>query len=81
MTNTANPKTSAMAKTPMPDNITKQLEGGNYFKEHERRYGFNGGKRPKHTEWEGKAEGEIEVEYDQHFNTNSKYWFNYYNKN
>ncbi|BAI61471.1 hypothetical protein MCP_1399 [Methanocella paludicola SANAE] len=52
--------------------MTKQLEGGDNFKTHERRYGFNGEKRPKPPEWEGKAEGEIEVEIDPHFNPQLK---------
>jgi hypothetical protein len=53
--------------------MTKQLDGGDNFKKHERRYGFNGGKRPKCLNWEGKAEGDIEVEIDPHFNPESKY--------
>lgn len=35
--------------------MTKQLDGGDNFRKHERRYGFNGGKRPKHPNWAGKA--------------------------
>lgn len=61
--------------------MTKQLDGGDNFRKHERRYGFNGGRRPKHPNWDGKAEGDIEVEIDPHFNIGSKYWLDYYNKN
>jgi hypothetical protein len=60
--------------------MTKQLDGGDNFKRYERRFGFSGGKRPKHY-WEGRAEGDIEVEIDPHFHQDSKYWFDYYNKN
>jgi len=61
--------------------MTKQLNGSDNFKKYERRFGFNGGKRPKSTDWEGKAKGEIEVEIEPHFNQNSKYWIDYFNKN
>nr|WP_148266484.1 hypothetical protein [Methanocella arvoryzae] len=61
--------------------MTKQLSGGDNFKRNERRFGFSGGKRPKQKDWEGKAKGEIEVEIDPHFNQNSRYWLDYYNKN
>ena len=61
--------------------MTKQLSDGVHFKKYERRYGFSGGKRPKHEDWDGKAKGEIEVEIDPHFNQYSKYWLDYNNKN
>lgn len=60
--------------------MTKQFNGGDNFKKGERRFGFSGGKRPKH-EWKDKAPGKIEVEIDPHFNQDSKYWQEYYNKN
>jgi len=60
--------------------MSKQLHGGDNFKRGERRYGFSGGRRPK-TAWLSKAEGQIEVEIEPHYNPKSDYWLDYYNKN